>query len=95
MDDSFIKSLDTKEVAAKWAERKSYLHIDVKGRDIKKLSFAGIYTVILTELVQIIMALCDSMEKAYGIKSTDSEELIKKQMDAMIKRQEEKKDGEK
>ena len=89
MDNSFVKSLNTKEINAKWAERKSCLHIDVSGRDIKKLAFAGVYAVIITELVQGIMALCDSMEKAYGIKSLESKKIIKKQIDKMVE------DGEK
>ena len=89
MENSYMNIIRAEERELEKSVRKTYLHIETRGKEIKKLSYAGAYPVIVTGIIQIVMALCDSMEKAYGIKSLESKKIIKKQIDKMVE------DGEK
>jgi len=89
MENSYMNIIRAEEKEREKTDRKAYLHIETKGRDLKKLSYAGSYPFIVAGVMQIIIALCDSMEKAYGIKSLESKKIIKKQIDKMVE------DGEK
>ena len=88
-ENSYGNTMRIKEKELEKSVRKTYLHIETRGKEIKKLSYAGAYPVIVTGIIQIVMAMCDSMEKAYGIKSLESKKIIKKQIDKMVE------DGEK
>jgi|WetSurMetagenome_2_1015567.scaffolds.fasta_scaffold03545_11 hypothetical protein len=89
MENSYMNTIRAEEKEREKADRKAYLHIETRGHELKKLSYAGSYPLIVTMVMQIIITMCDSMEKAYGIKSVESKKIIKKQIDKMVE------DGEK